>query len=145
MPDTYTGDRFPFSPDLPTYAGNGHAPDGTAQVPSSDSLARFSPSVVPAQLQWAPAYDAQAPQELVLARKHAERELIQLLIDRSGVSQAELARRLGITPQALGQYVKARRRATFHWLVRLAQVCGARVSVDFPSLAAPVTVRATSD
>lgn len=137
---------------LPSYAGNGYAHDGSAVVPAEAPAGApaaapvpFAPSVVPAQLTWAPAYDAAAPSELVLARKHAERELIQLLIDRSGVSQAELARRLGITPQALGQYVKARRRATFHWLVRLAQVCGGKVTVEFPSLAQPVTVRATNE
>jgi DNA-binding XRE family transcriptional regulator len=111
----------------------------------SGAADRFSPSVVPTVLSWAPAYDADAPAELILARKHAEQELIQLLITRSGVSQAELAKRLGITPQALGQYVKAKRRATFHWVVRLAQVCGARISVDFPSLAQPLQVRAVKE
>ncbi len=122
------------------------ATDMSGQTPGFIPVAPpFRPSVVPAQLQWAPAFDANAPTRLILARKHAERELIELLIQRSGVSQAELARRLGITPQALGQYVKAKRRATFHWLVRLAQVCGARVTVDFPSLGVPMQIRATTE
>jgi len=60
--------------------------------------------------------------------------LIELLIERSGTPQAELARRMGITLQSLNQYVRGRRqRPSLIWLARLAELCGARIVVEFPS------------
>lgn len=56
--------------------------------------------------------------------------LVGLLIDRSGMPAAEIARRMGISPQALNQYRKARRvRPSVVWLARLAQVCGATLEL----------------
>lgn len=60
--------------------------------------------------------------------------LIELLIERSGTPQAELARRMGITIQSLNQYKMGRRQSpSLAWMARLAEVCGARITIEFPS------------
>jgi len=62
--------------------------------------------------------------------------LVDLLIARSGVSQKEVARRLGVAPQSLNQYrMKRRARPSAQWLARLAEVCGARLVVELGSRA----------
>jgi transcriptional regulator with XRE-family HTH domain len=53
------------------------------------------------------------------------------VIERSGLSQAEIAKRLGITRQTVNQAVLARRRPTLQWFAKLAGVCGAVVVVEF--------------
>lgn len=59
--------------------------------------------------------------------------LIELLVIRSGVSQSELARRMGIKQQSLNQYLNQKRRnPTIGWLCRLATACGATVAIDLP-------------
>ena len=54
--------------------------------------------------------------------------LIDQLILKSGLSQSEIARRLGIKLQSLNQY-RYRRRPGLIWFAKLAAVCGAEVEV----------------
>lgn len=59
--------------------------------------------------------------------------LIEMLLERAGVPQAEIARRLGIRHQSLNQYRWLRRkRPSIQWLVKLANACGARIIIEFP-------------
>jgi len=59
--------------------------------------------------------------------------LIEVILSRAGMPAAEVARRLGIQPQALNQYRTGRRiNPSVLWLARLAAVCGGRVVVEFP-------------
>lgn len=59
--------------------------------------------------------------------------LINLLLARSGLSQAEVARRLAQTDQSLHQYRSGvRANPSLRWFLRLAHVCGAKVLVEFP-------------
>ena len=60
--------------------------------------------------------------------------MIELLLDRAGVPQAEVARRLGIRFQSLNQYRWLRRkRPSIQWFARLANACGARLVIEFPT------------
>ena len=60
--------------------------------------------------------------------------LIDQLLARAGFSQAEACRRLGINPTSFNQYRLGRRqKPSLWWVVRLAEVCGAKVLVEFPS------------
>lgn len=60
-------------------------------------------------------------------------KLIDSLLTRAGLSQAEVCRRLGITPSSFNQYRLGRRvRPSLWWVVRLAEVCGAKVWVEYP-------------
>lgn len=59
--------------------------------------------------------------------------LLETLISRSGLSVSELARRLGVTTNAIRQYARGRRtRPSLIWFLRLAELCGARVTIEFP-------------
>lgn len=59
--------------------------------------------------------------------------LIDELLERAGLTQAEVARRLGITKQGVHQYRSLRRaRPSVQWMAKLAQVCGGRLVVEFP-------------
>lgn len=57
--------------------------------------------------------------------------LIDTLISRSGLSQSEIARRLGIKLQSLNQY-RRKRRPGLIWFAKLVTACGAELNVRFP-------------
>jgi predicted XRE-type DNA-binding protein len=70
----------------------------------------------------------------VIADDRAIMSLIEQLLDRSGLPQTEIARRLGIRKQSLNQYRHLRRkRPSIQWIARLADACGARLFVEFPA------------
>jgi hypothetical protein len=60
--------------------------------------------------------------------------MVDELVARSGLSKAEIARRMGSTPGTLGQYIYGRRRRpSFSFVARLAAACGARIKVEWPT------------
>lgn len=61
--------------------------------------------------------------------------LIEQLLHRSGLKDSELARRMGIKQQSLSQYKYGfRHNPSVKWLVRLAEACGARIVVEWPTI-----------
>lgn len=81
-----------------------------------------------------PASALPASVMIIVEDDRAIQRLIETLLDRSGLTQSELARRLGITFQSLNQYKYLRRkRPSVQWFTRLAHACGARVVLEFPS------------
>jgi transcriptional regulator with XRE-family HTH domain len=59
--------------------------------------------------------------------------LLETIISRSGMNLAEVARKMGVTPNSIRQYTRGRRnRPSLQWMVRLAEVCGAKLSIEFP-------------
>jgi DNA-binding XRE family transcriptional regulator len=59
--------------------------------------------------------------------------ILNHLLRRSGLSQAEIARRLGEARQSVQQYHSGvRPNPSLKWFLRYAQVCGAKVVVEFP-------------
>lgn len=74
------------------------------------------------------------PRAVLVADDRAVASLITLLLDRSGVSQHELARRLGIRVQSLAQYKRGKRsNPSVKWLARLVEACGGKLYVEFPT------------
>lgn len=60
-------------------------------------------------------------------------KLLESLLYRSGQSSGEVARKMGVSPNSVRQYINGRRcRPSLIWFVRLAELCGARVIVEFP-------------
>lgn len=60
-------------------------------------------------------------------------KLIEEIIDRAGVSKAEIASRIGVRPQSFAQYTYLKRsRPSVQWLARLLAVTGGRLIVEFP-------------
>lgn len=96
--------------------------------------AELTPSVLPGQgaltaTEAGPRHFAVVPTD-----DRSIMALIELILDRAGVSQAEVARRLGIRHQSLNQYRWLRRkRPSIQWISRLAQACGARIVIEFPT------------
>ena len=59
--------------------------------------------------------------------------LIETILHRSGMTQAEVCRRLGISSSNFNQYRLGRRmKPSVWWLARLIDVCGGRLFVEFP-------------
>lgn len=59
--------------------------------------------------------------------------LLLILLNKGGLTVGEAARRLGITTQSVRQYLKGRRsRPSLMWFIRFAELCGARVTIEFP-------------
>ena len=69
----------------------------------------------------------------LVASDDATAKLIAQLLNKAGLSIGEAARQMGVTPNAIRQYVKGRRnKPSVAWLVRLAELCGATVYIEFP-------------
>lgn len=59
--------------------------------------------------------------------------LLEELLDRGGLSSNDMARRLGVTPNAVRQYIVGRRsNPSLLWFVKFVEVCGGRLWVEFP-------------
>lgn len=67
----------------------------------------------------------------IVADDRAVVYLVDQLITKSGLTQSEIARRLGIRLQSLNQY-RRRKRPGVVWMAKLAEACGGRLVVEFP-------------
>lgn len=80
-----------------------------------------------------PAFRASSSLTPVLCDERAIGRLLETLISRGGISIGEASRRLGVTTNTVRQYLAGRRsRPSLLWFVRLAEACGAKVTVEFP-------------
>lgn len=71
---------------------------------------------------------------VVLSDDRAIMNLIEQLLARSGMTDSEIAERLGIRRQSLTQYRYLRRkRPSVAWLARLAEATGARLYLEWPA------------
>lgn len=59
--------------------------------------------------------------------------VIEQMLRRAGLSTNEAAKALGITPNALRQYMKGRRsNPSFVWFLKIAQLCNTTVYIEYP-------------
>lgn len=60
--------------------------------------------------------------------------LMDQLFKQSGLTQVELAERLGVRKQTINQYLNYRRcNPSVLWLMRFAEACGGRLIMEIPS------------
>lgn len=107
----------PYLQDGPTIDPDGlDSPSGNpVPIPSNSSIER-------------------TPIAVVISDQKAIGALVEQIVYRSGMTQAELCRRLGISPSNFNQYRLGRRpRPSVWWLVRLLTITGGRMVVEFPS------------
>lgn len=109
------------SPADPSASSAGATPDAESQfvvVPSSNAF---------------PAFRSSSSLTPLICDERAIAKLLETLIYRSGKTPAAIAAHLGITTNAVRQYLHGRRnRPSLLWFVRLAEICGAKVTIEFP-------------
>lgn len=59
---------------------------------------------------------------------------IPVMLEKSGMTQADLARLSGVSPQQLSNYVRGRSDISFQKLVELANHCGMSIQIYFDSV-----------
>jgi hypothetical protein len=90
----------------------------------------FSPVPLPSIPSTIPSRHAYA----IINDDRAIMALIEVLLDRAGLTQAEVARRMGVTINTVNQYRWLRKkRPSIRWITRLAEACGARLVVEWPN------------
>ena len=104
------------------------APAGAEDYDRTESMLASASMIPPLQPSRS---DPSSGTSAVVADDRAVVYLIDTLIARSGLSQSEIARRLGIRLQSLHQY-RRRRRPGLIWFAKLASACGAELNVKFP-------------
>lgn len=59
--------------------------------------------------------------------------LMDSLYRQSGLTQVELASRMGVSKQTINQYLRYRRRnPSILWLIRFANACGGQILIELP-------------
>lgn len=72
--------------------------------------------------------------------------ILERVMEHSGTHQAEVARRMGLRPQSLNQYVKGTKaNPSVDWLLHFLQVNGAALTIVFPTNHLPETVRQAAE
>lgn len=80
-----------------------------------------------------PQTERQTHSEVLINDEKALVQLIDQLLVRAGLNQAEVCKRLGISQSNFNQYrLRRRTKPSVWWLLRLAHVCGAKLIVEFP-------------
>jgi hypothetical protein len=89
---------------------------------------------IPLPSNQAATFRSSAPLTPLVCDERAISRLLETLLSRSGLSAGEVARRLGISSNAVRQYLRGRRsKPSLIWFIRLAELCGARVTIEFPT------------
>jgi len=87
---------------------------------------------LPSLVSSSPLYHT-SPLSSVICDERAIAYLLETLLHRAGLSIAEASRRLGNGPNTISQYINKRRcRPSLLWFIKFAELCGAKVSIEFP-------------
>ena len=90
-------------------------------------------TIVPSN-QSLPVFKSSQSLTPVVCDERAIAKLLEQVIHKGGLSIGEASRRLGVTTNTVRQYLHGRRtRPSLQWFIRLCEVCGAKVTVEFPS------------
>jgi hypothetical protein len=80
-----------------------------------------------------PLIRSSAPLTPLVCDERVIQRLLGEIINKGGLTPNEVARRMGVSSNAIRQYLRGRRnRPSLIWFVRLAELCGARVLIEFP-------------
>jgi hypothetical protein len=91
-----------------------------------------SPSVLPIRLD-SPLRVSTSLHPLIHDPRAVAR-LLEEMLQKGGVTISGAAKALDISPQAIRQYIKGPRRSPgLQWFLKLAELCGCRVLIEFPS------------
>jgi hypothetical protein len=102
-------------------------------LPETPTIVPLSgPSIVPSVSSLG-SYRSSSTISPVVCDERAITSLLELLLSKGGLSVNEASRRMGVTQNAVRQYIVGRRtKPSLLWFVKFAELCGARVVVEFP-------------
>lgn len=80
-----------------------------------------------------PTFRSTTPLTPLVCDERAIARLLGLLLNKGGLTVEEASRRLGVTPNAVRQYLKGRRnKPSLIWFIRLVELCGGKVTLELP-------------
>jgi hypothetical protein len=68
----------------------------------------------------------------VIRDERVIQQLLLILLNRAGMAPRDAANVLGIRENAIRQYLQGRRSPGLFWFIRFAELCGARVVLEWP-------------
>lgn len=99
------------------------------EEPSSDP----NPTVPMPSLGAVNLVRSSSPLTPVVCDDRAITRLLESILLRSGLTLSEAARRIGVHPSSLRQYINGRRtRPSLFWFARFTEVCGSHLVVEMP-------------
>ena len=110
-------------------------PDSTPGAPTqeADSANQSLPFVTLPSSSTIPIINHTSPLTPVTCDERVMSRLLELMLNRGGLSIAEAAKRLGFSANNISQYINGRRsHPSLLWFVRFADICGAKVTIEFP-------------
>lgn len=98
------------------------------------------PAVAPASADFLPIGVPSNPASLytptaitrVVDDDRAIQRLLEIIIERAGLTSQAAAERLGMDKRSLYPYIKGQRSPSLKWLLRLCRLCGAELQVKLP-------------
>ncbi len=107
---------------------------GVLPITTSDESPDFSEvPLVPIPSTSTSSFRSTSSLTPVVCDERAIGRLLETLLHRAGLSVNEASRRLGVNTNTIRQYMAGRRsRPSLLWFVKLAILCGARVTIEFP-------------
>jgi len=107
--------------------------DSLSEAPSDPSEDAFPLVPIPSLVTSSPLYKS-SPLTSLICDEEAISRLLEILLQRAGLSISEASRRMGCGHNTISQYINKRRsKPSLLWFLRLAAVCGAKVSIEFPT------------
>lgn len=107
-------------------------PLSTHQSPATPVLDP-GPTVPVPSLGAIPLVRVSSPLTPVVCDDRAITRLLEQILLRSGLTISEAARRLGVSPSALRQYINGRRsRPSLFWFAKFVEVCGSHLLIELP-------------
>jgi hypothetical protein len=118
--------------DMPLTSAPGSLAPEKEEATSPDEL--FLPPVpVPAH-SMSPIFQNHSSLTPVVCDERAISRLLELILVRSGLSLNEVAKRMGVTPNCVRQYIHGRRgRPSLLWVVKFAETCGSHITIQTPT------------
>jgi hypothetical protein len=105
-------------------------------LPDADGSARFLDrplTPIPSSAN-RPVVTSSSSLTPLICDERAISSLLGNLLDGSGLTISSAARKLGINSASLRQYINGRRgRPSLLWFLRFAAICGAKVTIEFPT------------
>lgn len=105
---------------------------GAPSAPSEDGTTIREGFILPSN-STASVFRTSSSLTPLVCDERAIARLLETLLSRGGLTIGEASRRMGVTTNTIRQYLRGRRnKPSLIWFIRLADLCGAKVTIEFP-------------